>query len=340
MTIFVGPVAETGGPAIKNSITLKHLFPKGGCALVNTYGRDPASRVGGILKAMVSKDSQAIVAVSCKGRAALWPVMRRKAKVHPSFRYALICIGGTVADEAKANNGLISCMRAASVVAVETRGVAEQLGALGVENVHLMTNFVDNLSSRRVPPHPAMGSPLRFVFLSSVRDKKGVGTMLGAFRKAVSTGLDASLDIYGPIKDDFDRSLLDGIGEGEPVSYKGVVPNAEVVSTLAEYDCFVFPSEYETEGFPAVLAEAMAAGLPILASDVCYNPEIVDDDRNGWLFPKGDAASLARLFLRCDCHRNELARMATFNHEDCLRYDAASVVGDFRRALEERGWSL
>lgn len=340
MTLFVGPVAEIGGPAIKNSITLKHLFPEGNYSLVDTYGRDPLSRARGILKTATSKDRQTIVAVSRKGRAVLWPVVLRKAKKDPSFRYALVCIGGTIANEARSNDGLIDCMRGASLIAVETQGVATQLGALGVEDAYIMTNFVDELASRRVPPRPVGSRPLRFAFLSSVRDKKGVGTMVSAFREAVVSGLGASLDIYGPIKADFDRSILDSIREDEPIAYRGVVPSAEVVSTLAEYDCFVFPSECETEGFPAVLAEAMAAGLPILASDVSYNPEIVVDGENGWLFPAGDVTALARLFLRCGEQREELVWMATFNYRDCLRYDATAVVGGFRRALEERGWSL
>ncbi|MBM6867159.1 glycosyltransferase family 4 protein [Collinsella tanakaei] len=340
MTLFVGPVAKTGGPAIKNSITLKHLFPVGGCALVNTYSRRLGSRLGGIARTVLSKDDQAIIAVSRKGRAVLWPIVHRKAKADPSFRYALVCIGGTVADEAGSSDSLLDCMGDASLVAVETRGVVERLRVLGVENVHLMTNFVDDLSSRRMAPRPVARGSLRFVFLSSVRNKKGVGTMVSAFREAVASGLEASLDIYGPVKADFDRSVLEGIGEDEPISYRGVVLNSEVVETLAGYDCFVFPSEYEAEGFPAVLAEAMAAGLPILASDVCYNSEIVVDGRNGWLFPAGNATALARLFVRCEGRREELARMAAFNYEDCLRYDAAVVVDGFRRALEGRGWSL
>lgn len=340
MTLFVGPVAESGGPAIKNAITLKHLFPSGEFALINTYPRDAASRVGGIFKTAMTKDSQMVVAVSRKGRAVLWPIARWKAKADPSFKYALICIGGTIADEVKANPSLVNCMRTASVVAVETQGIVAQLKTLGVENVQLMTNFVDNLSARRMPPHLPGSDRIRFVFLSSVRNKKGVSVMVDAFRRAVDSGLDASLDIFGPIKEDFDRSIFDDIADDESICYKGVVPNPEVVGTLAKYDCFVFPSEYEAEGFPAVLAEAMAAGLPILASDVCFNPEIVVDNRNGWIFPAGDAASLTGLFLRCGNCRDELARMAAFNHEDCLRFDAASVVGGFRRALEERGWSL
>ena len=340
MTLFIGPVAETGGPAIKNSITLKYLFPEDGCSLVNTQGRDLASRLSSVTRTMASRDRQVIVAVSRKGRAVLWPIVHWKAKKNPSFKYALICIGGTVAIEASTNRRLVDSMQAASIVAVETRGVAEQLGDLGIGGAHLMTNFVDNLSARRRPPKPNEQGSLRFVFLSSVRNKKGVRTMLEAFRKALASGLDASLDIYGPIRTDFDCSVLEGIGEDEPIAYKGTVPNADVIGTLAAYDCFVFPSEYEAEGFPAVLAEAMAAGLPILASDICYNSEIVVDGRNGWIFPSGNGSALATLFARCGERREDLARMALTNSTDCLRYDAETVIGGFRNVLIERGWSL
>lgn len=292
------------------------------------------------MRTATSSDHQVIVAVSRKGRATLWPIVGRKAKADPSFKYALICIGGTVADEAKVNPRYVDYMNAASVVAVETRGAGERLKTLGVAAPYVMTNFVDDLSERRATPRSACSAPLRFVFLSSVRDKKGVGTMIKAFRTSLSSGLEASLDIYGPIKRDFDHSLLEGIGKDEPIAYRGVVSRNEVVATLAGYDCFVFPSEYEMEGFPAVLAEAMAAALPIVASDVCYNPEIVLEDRNGWLYPAGDAQALAGLFIRCDERRDLLVRMSAANAEDCLRYDAATVVAGFRDALVAQGWSL
>ena len=164
--------------------------------------------------------------------------------------------------------------------------------------------------------------------------------LLTAFRSALSSGLSASLDIYAPIKTDFNSALLEGIREDEPIAYKGVVPSNEVVSVLADYDCFVFPSEYETEGFPAVLAEAMAAGLPILASDVSYNPEIVCNGKNGWIYRSGDISALATLFSQCGKQREELVEMARNNFEECLRYDAGKVVGDFRNALLALGWIL
>lgn len=340
MTLFVGPVAPTGGPAIKNSITLRHLFPEGGVEVVNTYSKSALNRAGSVLRARISCDPQMIVAVSRKGRRLLWPLAASRAKADSRFRYSLICIGGTVAEEAEADSRYVAYMNAATVVAVETEGVAEKLRSLGVRDPHVMTNFVDGLVARRAPRARGFDGTLRYAFLSSVRDKKGVGTMLSAFREALASGIDAELDIYGPIKPDFDRSLLGGIRSDEPISYLGVVANSEVIDVLREHDCFVFPSEYEAEGFPAVLAEAMAASLPILSSDVCYNPEIVHDGRNGWLYPAGDPSALAGLFLRADSDRTSLVRMSEANADDCLRYDAAAVVGGYREALLAGGWSL
>lgn len=342
MTIFVGPVAAAGGPAIKNSITLRHLDPDGRFKIVNTYRHDPANRFLGVAQPLLSRDRQMIVATSAKGRRALLPLMHFKAHRDPSFRCSVICIGGTIAGEAEDDPRYIGYLNAADVVTTETMGVLSQLAALGVEKsrLHLMTNFVDDLATRRVVRLREIKEPTRFVFLSSVRNKKGIGTMLAAFRAALACGLEASLDIYGPIRPDFDRSLLEGIRDDEPIVYRGIVPNDKVVAVLMEYDCFVFPTEYETEGFPAVLAEAMAAGLPIIASDACFNSEIVREGTNGWLYPAGNSFALGELFLRVGTERDELARISAANSEDGLRYDAAVVVGSYRDALLARGWSL
>lgn len=340
MTLFVGPVAEAGGPAIKNSVTLSHLFPEGGIDVVNTYSRKALNRFTGIIRARVSHDPQMIIAVSRKGRKVLWPIAASKSKTNFDFRYSLICIGGTVADEAEVDYRYIDYMNRASVVAVETEGVADKLRVLGVRDPFVMTNFVNNLSSRAVCRKRDFNEPLRYVFLSSVRNKKGVGTMIEAFREALARGVNATLDIYGPIKSDFDRSLFGGVCEDGPIAYCGEIPNAEVIGVLGSYDCFVFPSEHESEGFPAVLAEAMAASLPIMASDICYNSEIVCEGRNGWLYPSGDVSALAALFLRADSDRAALSSMSSINRRDCIRYDASAVVGGYRDALLEQGWLL
>ena len=59
-------------------------------------------------------------------------------------------------------------------------------------------------------------------------------------------------------------------------------PTSDVVSVYRNSDIFILPSIYE--GFPNVLCEAMSCGLPVLASNVCDNPNIVADGENGLLF--------------------------------------------------------
>ena len=73
-------------------------------------------------------------------------------------------------------------------------------------------------------------------------------------------------------------------------------------------DGFCLPSFYE--GFPNVLCEAMACGLPVVASNVCDNPYIVSEGENGYLFDPKDPDSIAdalqRLVALSNCERKEI----------------------------------
>lgn len=340
MTTFIGPVANQGGPAIKNAITLKYLGAQD-INIINTYGTSPQARIKSFLKTLFCQDDQILIGVSSKGRALLWPVIRLKAAIHGRLSYGLICIGGTIAEEAAANARLISSMRGADIVAVETTGVKIKLADLDiVNNVVLFPNFVEDLNSASLPKaNVCQSQTFRCVFLSSIRNKKGIKTMIAACQAAIDAGCNMTLDIYGPIKADFDRHIFDGLFPGGPIVYKGVAQKDQVTAILSNYDCFVFPSEYEGEGFPSVLAEAMAVGLPVIASDICYNKEIVGDNC-GWVYRAGNQRELKDLFISCARNPSELKRISAFNIQHARGWDARQVISTFSKQLTERGWSL
>lgn len=340
MTTFIGPVANQGGPAIKNAITLKYLGAHD-VNIINTYGTSLPARIKSLFKTLFCQDEQILIGVSSKGRALLWPVISLKAALFGGLSYGLICIGGTIAEEAAANARLISSMSGADIVAVETAGVKNKLAELGItKNVVLFPNFVEDLNTTLLPAAKVCQSQtFRCVFLSSIRNKKGIKTMIAACQAAIDAGCSMTLDIYGPIKADFDRHVFDDLYPGGPIVYKGVARKDQVTSILANYDCFVFPSEYEGEGFPSVLAEAMAVGLPVIASDICYNKEIVGVNC-GWIFQAGNQRELKDLFVSCARNPSELKRISAFNVQHARGWDARQVISIFSNQLTERGWSL
>jgi len=96
---------------------------------------------------------------------------------------------------------------------------------------------------------------------------------------------------------------------------------------LAAADLLVLPSRYE--GFPNVLLEAMARGLPVVASDApCGPAEIVRDGIDGLLVPKEDAAELARAIAQLIDNEPLRARMGERAVEVVSRYSKAEY---FRR---------
>jgi glycosyltransferase involved in cell wall biosynthesis len=70
---------------------------------------------------------------------------------------------------------------------------------------------------------------------------------------------------------------------------------SDIPTLINEYDCFVFPSH--SEGFSGSIVEAMFAGLPVLASDIAVNKEVITPMETGYLFEKGSVQSITRALL-------------------------------------------
>jgi glycosyltransferase involved in cell wall biosynthesis len=102
----------------------------------------------------------------------------------------------------------------------------------------------------------------------------------------------ASLVLVG---DGPDRALVRRLVACSPARERiteiGFVDHAAVPAVLASLDVLVLPSDYEEMG--SVLTEAMAAGLPVVASDVGGIPEVVRHGETGLLVPPGDVDALA-----------------------------------------------
>ena len=338
--LFIGPIAKTGGPAIKNRILVEHLQKIASLKVWNTYDKSVKARLGAITSILFAKQRYIIIAVSRKGRNLLYPFLLFKHRIS-KCRYSCVVIGGQAVESFK-NKSSISALHQADLVTVETEGLKAQMEeAYGLKNVHWMPNYKELKSDApQVKPEAFQASTIRMIFLSSMRDLKGVRSLFIAFKKCRESGLNIELDYYGPLKDDLDRSLLTDIEHTEGVRYCGVVDNDKVLTVMSEYQIFIFPTEYPHEGFPAVLVEAQSVGLPVIASDINYNGEIIKDGQNGFIFPHGNVEELANRISHCYEHRDELIAMSRRNIADSKQYDAGTVISAYTGKLREAGWPV
>ncbi|HYP79834.1 MAG TPA: glycosyltransferase family 4 protein, partial [Steroidobacteraceae bacterium] len=134
------------------------------------------------------------------------------------------------------------------------RGTTGRIVLLPENGVDLQTWFPGEL--------PIAAAPVRFVFSGRLVDWKAVDLLLEAFAK-LTTG--ATLDIIG---DGPQRALLEaqvqGLGLAGRVRFHGWLPQPQAALILRNSDVLVLPSLYECGG--AVVLEAMATGLPVIAT--------------------------------------------------------------------------
>ena len=153
--------------------------------------------------------------------------------------------------------------------------------------------------------------PLRFMYAGQISLRKGIPLLIDAWSKAELR--DAELVLVGSwlLADSKRRSLPPSVKWFPPCSSQALR------DWYRKSDAFVFPSF--AEGFGLVLLEAMACGLPAIASEASIGPEIITAGC-GLISPTGDLDRLVELLRWFDRHRNELPAMGREARAQAARY--------------------
>ena len=193
------------------------------------------------------------------------------------------------------------CFAVSDRVIAVSSDMLHRIGEIVPQQRHklaLIENGVDEkfLSTCDARQYAAQGTELRVVTVGSLIPRKGIDQVIRALARVQESGeLKLMVVGSGPEEDNL-RSLAAAEGVTDRVSFTGALEADHVPRILMEADIFVLASH--SEGRPNALLEAMAAGLPAVATKIPGVTEIVDDGRTGLLFTDGDIDALAQHIRR------------------------------------------
>lgn len=183
----------------------------------------------------------------------------------------------------------------ADVIVVPSEFVKETLLAEGVLAAKIrVIPFGTDLSVFHPAAQPRPPGPVVFLFVGSLSARKGLPVLLESWRSL--TGLSAELWLVGP------GAIPAGEQASLPPSVKllGQKSRPEVAALMRQAGVFVFPSFFE--GLAQVQVEALASGLPLIATHEAGARNLVQEGRNGYLVPAGDAPATACRIQELSCN--------------------------------------
>lgn len=184
--------------------------------------------------------------------------------------------------------------------------------------------------SKDVNPTKTLNGKITVLYLSFLSVSKGVFTALKTIPEVVKKNPDIFFTFVGPIESSLLQEKVDRfINENQlesKVEYLGYISDEDKRAEIfRNSDIFIFPTHRDVFGL--VLLHAMAEGLPIIASLEGAIPEIIEEGKNGYLFPKGDCRELAQKILTLAGDANLRRKMGVENRRKYLEYYTPEKYG-------------
>lgn len=159
--------------------------------------------------------------------------------------------------------------------------------------------------------------------------QKGFDVLIEAFRKIEDEFPDIDLVLAG---DGVEHERLRQLASGSRVELIGAVPSERAFELFRGATAFVLSSRHEPQGI--VVVEAMAAGVPVLATAVGGVPETVRDDVNGLLIPGENATAMADGLRRILAHPAAARQRAAQAAIDVADYSWSHITDQYEECYD------
>jgi glycosyltransferase involved in cell wall biosynthesis len=201
--------------------------------------------------------------------------------------------------------------------------------------IELIPNGID-VELFRPPERVRPAEPLRLLCVGRLARQKGVGDLLAALAASPAS---AVLRVVGdgPERADLEQTAA-SLGLADRVEFAGWVVRRELPTHYDWGDVFVLPSV--DEGMPNVVLEALAAGLPVIGTDVPGTRDLVEPGRSGFLVPPGSPAAIASAIDRLVSSPDLVRLLGAHGRAAALGRRWEGVADRYRRALGSAAFDL
>ena len=199
-------------------------------------------------------------------------------------------------------------------------------GGIDASRIAVKANFVD--------PDPGIGTGKGgfALFAGRLVEEKGIEVLLEAW-KGLAARVRLKVIGEGPLA----QRVAKAAAADTRIEWLGSRSQREVLETMRDAAILVFPSTWY-EGFPLVLAEALATGLPVVASRLGAMEEIIEDGITGRLFFPGDADAMRQAVTWVFSHPDQMSTMrlrarAAFDRKYTAETNYARMMTIYETAL-------
>ncbi len=343
--LFIGPVSPPiSGPGIKNRNMIDEMKKMGiNIYVINTINWKKRIFVF-LFKIVFNKYDRVILSVSANGRWLTTPILWVKSLLFQDFKYVVIPAGGGLYKDLTDSNILkqnleLLFLSKADVIFAQTKELTHNLKK--IKRLNKIMYFPNFKKKVVIEKKDVNNKSFRIVFASRVKKTKGVELAIEAINDLIiEENIKITFDIYGPIQKGYEENFLEFINRYKFVDYKGILEPETISDVISAYNLFLFPTYWENEGFPGVLLDAYIAELPVVASDWCYNSEIVKNKENGYIFKPRDKNDLKKKILYCYNNPEILKQMSYRNKEEAKAFFSDIVVGNLVDELNYMDWNI
>ena len=217
----------------------------------------------------------------------------------------------------------------------ETNGLIHELKEFGIENLYLSCTFDLRGECDFSPKKQEKENEYRFCSFSRVNREKGLGISIDAINHINNLGkIKIFYDIYGKLDENFKEEMEQKISNSNgQIRYLGLIPDENVISTLSKYDANIFATFFKGECLPATVIESLKACTPVIISDWKYNREVIEHDKEGFVFGNSTDDLIKMIMEKCsqsnpfeNMRYNCYLKSKKYSRDECLK-DLFKLIG-------------